>query len=313
MNARTSYAATTRNLDPKSEAGLVQQHADLVKRIAYHVAARLPASVDVEDLIQAGVIGLIEAARHYNGERGASFETYAGIRIRGAMMDELRRGDWAPRSVHRRHREISGAMKTIAQREGREAREDEVIAELKLTPEAYRTALQDAVQCQVLSLDAPPDGSDDPFEAADPNHTPLESLERDEFQATLARAIAALPEREKMVLSLYYDDEMNLREIGAVLDVSESRVCQIHGQALLRIRGQLQDWAGTPRSSKAKKSAEKSAEKSSEKSAEKSAEKSGEKSPGKAGDKSADKPHVSKVHAKPKPTSVFAPQQARAA
>ena len=209
MNARTSYAATTRNLDPKSEAGLVQQHADLVKRIAYHVAARLPASVDVEDLIQAGVIGLIEAARHYNGERGASFETYAGIRIRGAMMDELRRGDWAPRSVHRRHREISGAMKTIAQREGREAREDEVIAELKLTPEAYRTALQDAVQCQVLSLDAPPDGSDDPFEAADPNHTPLESLERDEFQANLARAIAALPEREKMVLSLYYDDEMN--------------------------------------------------------------------------------------------------------
>lgn len=262
MNARTCYAATTQNLDPGSEAALVQQHAELVKRIAFHVAARLPSSVDVEDLIQAGVIGLIEAGRHYNGERGASFETYAGIRIRGAMMDELRRGDWAPRSVHRRHREISGAMKAIEQRNGREATESEVIAELKLTPEAYRAALQDAVQCQVLSLDEPPEGSDDPFEAADPNENPLQALERDEFQHNLARAIAALPEREQLVLSLYYDDEMNLREIGAVLDVSESRVCQIHGQALLRVRAQLQDWAGAERKPRARKAADKPAAKS---------------------------------------------------
>ncbi len=266
MNARNCYTTTTRAVDPRSEAGLVQQHADLVKRIAFHVAARLPASVDVEDLIQAGVIGLLEAARHYNGERGASFETYAGIRIRGAMMDELRRGDWAPRSVHRRHREISGAMKTIEQRVGREAREDEIIAELKLTPEAYRAALQDAVQCQVLSLDEPPEGSDDPFEAADPNENPLQSLERDEFQMRLARAIATLPEREKLVLSLYYDDEMNLREIGAVLEVSESRVCQIHGQALLRVRAQLQDWAAADQKPKSRRSADKATDKSAAKS-----------------------------------------------
>jgi RNA polymerase sigma factor for flagellar operon FliA len=285
MNARTSYTTTTRNLDPTSEAGLVQLHADLVKRIAFHVAARLPASVDVEDLIQAGVIGLIEAARHYNGERGASFETYAGIRIRGAMMDELRRGDWAPRSVHRRHRDISGAMKTIEQRNGREATESEVIAELNLTPEAYRAALQDAVQCQVLSLDEPPEGSDDPFEAADPNENPLQALERDEFQSNLARAIAALPEREKMVLSLYYDDEMNLREIGAVLDVSESRVCQIHGQALLRVRAQLQDWAGVARTEKKKKSA----------------------------DKNGDKAGAGRPPANGRPATAFASQQARAA
>jgi RNA polymerase sigma factor for flagellar operon FliA len=285
MNARTSYTSSARNVDPNSEAGLLQQHADLVKRIAFHVAARLPSSVDVEDLIQAGVIGLIEAARHYNGERGASFETYAGIRIRGAMMDELRRGDWAPRSVHRRHREISGAMKTIEQRNGREATESEVIAELNLTPEAYRAALQDAVQCQVLSLDEPPEGSDDPFEAADPNENPLQSLERDEFQSNLARAIGALPEREKMVLSLYYDDEMNLREIGAVLDVSESRVCQIHGQALLRIRGQLQDWAGVARTPKTRKNA----------------------------DKSADKAVSAKAPSKPKGAAVYAGEQARAA
>ena len=244
--ASSSYSAQSRSAAARAEAALVAQHSDLVRRIAYHVAARLPASVDVEDLIQSGVIGLIEAARHYNGERGASFETYAGIRIRGAMMDELRRGDWAPRSVHRRHREIAGAMKTISQREGREAREDEIIAELQLTPEIYRAALADAVQCQVLSLDAPPEGSDDPFETADHGPTPQQQLERSEFHAHLAQAIASLPERERLVLSLYYDDEMNLREIGAVLDVSESRVCQIHGQALLRVRAQLADWAGAP-------------------------------------------------------------------
>jgi len=230
--------------DRQSEALLVKTHAELVKRIAYHIAARLPPSVDVEDLIQAGVIGLIEAARHFSGDRGASFETYAGIRIRGAMMDELRRGDWAPRSVHRRHREIAGAMKTIAQREGREAREEEVMAELQLTPEIYRAALADAVQCQMLSLDEPPTGSDDPFEAPDHSDTPLEHIEREEFHAKLAQAIRSLPEREGHVLSMYYDDEMNLREIGAVLDVSESRVCQIHGQALLRIRSQMQEWLG---------------------------------------------------------------------
>jgi RNA polymerase sigma factor for flagellar operon FliA len=244
MSADIAYTKMAPRRAPNAEAELVQQHADLVKRIAYHVAARLPASVDVEDLIQAGVIGLIEAARHYNGERGASFETYAGIRIRGAMMDELRRGDWAPRSVHRRHREIAGAMKAIEQREGREAREHEIIAELGLTPEAYRIAIQDAVQCQVLSLDEPPDGSDDPFEAPDPSGSPLEALEHDEFRNRLASAIANLPERERLVLALYYDEELNLREIGAVLDVTESRVCQIHGQALLRIRSQLQDLAG---------------------------------------------------------------------
>lgn len=240
MSLSTAYANVKIARDAPPEAALLQQHAELVKRIAYHLAARLPPSVDIDDLIQAGMVGLIEAARHYNGDRGASFETYAGIRIRGAMVDELRRGDWAPRSVHRRHREISSAMKAIEQREGREAREEEVIAELGLTPEVYRAALADAVQCQVLSLDEPPEGADDPFEAPDPSASPLEALERDELQSRLARAIAGLPERERLVLSLYYDDELNLREIGAVLDVSESRVCQIHGQALLRIRATLQ-------------------------------------------------------------------------
>lgn len=243
MTASAAVFPSSSSSARQAEAGLVKAHADLVKRIAYHVAARLPASVDVEDLIQAGTVGLIEAARHYNGERGASFETYASIRIRGAMVDELRRGDWAPRSVHRRHREIAAAMKTIEQREGREAREEEIIAELGLTPEAYRLAVADAVQCQVLSLDEPGDEGRESYAAPDTGRTPQQALEQEQLQGCLVRAIAELPERERLVLSLYYDDEMNLREIGAVLEVSESRVCQIHGQALLRVRARMARWA----------------------------------------------------------------------
>lgn len=238
MTAKKRYPSQAKSV----EADLVRDHADLVKRIAYHVAARLPPSVDVEDLIQAGVVGLIEAARHYNGERGASFETYAGIRIRGAIMDELRRGDWAPRSVHRRHREIAGAMRAIEQRTGREAREDEIIKELGISAETYHAALQDAVQCQVLSLDTPTQDGEPGFDAVDSTGEPLHTLEDQEFQDLIATAINELPERERLVLSLYYNEEMNLREIGAVLDVSESRVCQIHGQALLRVRSRLAEW-----------------------------------------------------------------------
>jgi len=224
------------------EAQMIQQHSDLVRRIAYHLAARLPPSVDVEDLVQAGLVGLIEAAQHYNGERGASFETYAAIRIRGAMMDELRRGDWAPRSVHRRHREIAQAMRAIEQRTGREAREDELIAELGISGEAYHSALLDAVQCHVLSLDMPKDDDSAEFDCADPSGGPLDDLEHEQFQKAVAEAIKKLPERERLVLALYYDEELNLREIGAVLNVSESRVCQIHGQALLRLRAGLSEW-----------------------------------------------------------------------
>ncbi len=226
---------------PASDTELVQRHSDLVRRIAHHLAARLPASVDVADLIQAGLIGLLEAARNYNGTHGASFETYAGIRIRGAMLDELRRGDWAPRSVHRRLREISTAMRAIEQEQGREVRDVEVADRLGIGVEEYYRHLQDATQCQVLSISGP-DGSDDDLESVAQEGGPQDEVERGEFQAELAAAIDSLPEREKLVLSLYYDDELNLREIGEVLEVSESRVCQVHGQALLRLRAKLGDW-----------------------------------------------------------------------
>lgn len=225
-----------------SEDDLVLRHADLVKRIAHHLAARLPSSVEVDDLIQAGIIGLIEASRNYSGDRGASFETYAGIRIRGAMLDELRHTDWAPRSVHRRLREVSETIRQIEQETGRDAPEREVAGRMGITLEEYRAIVADGARCQVLSLDAGGESGDETMDTPDQDAGPVEHLQHDEFQGALADAIDELPERERMVMSLYYDDELNLREIGAVLGVSESRVCQIHGQALVRLRARLEEW-----------------------------------------------------------------------
>lgn len=239
-----SHPAVPASATAVHEANLVEKHAPLVRRIALHLAARLPASVELDDLIQAGVIGLIEAVRHYSGERGASFETYAGIRIRGAMLDELRQTDWAPRSVHRRLREATEAMRAVEQRTGRAAKDAEVAKQMGVTLSEYHEIVQDAMRCQVMSMDSAYDGDDDRerMDCADASAGPMELLQRDEFRKALAQAIGQLPERERLVMSLYYDDELNLKEIGAVLDVSESRVCQIHGQAMLRLRARLSDW-----------------------------------------------------------------------
>lgn len=226
------------------EAALVNRHLDLVKRIAWHLAARLPASVDTDDLVQAGVIGLIEAARHYSGDRGASFETYAGIRIRGAMVDELRRGDWAPRSVHRRMRDVSSAIRAIEQEVGREARDAEIAEKIGASLSEYHEIVRDATQCQVLSMHGASSDDDDDrdHDVADGGATPYDAVEQAAFMTALTSAIGELPEREKLVMALYYDEELNLREIGSVLDVTESRVCQLHGQALLRLRARLGEW-----------------------------------------------------------------------
>lgn len=234
----------TKEHDPPamSEAELVKRHTDLVRRIAHHLAARLPSSVEIDDLVQAGVIGLIEAARHYSGDRGASFETYAGIRIRGAMLDELRSTDWAPRSVHRRLREVTEAIRAIEQSTGREARETEVAERMGISLKEYQEIVQDGARCQVLSLDVGGEDGNETLDAPDQTAGPLDKLQRREFQDALADAVAGLPERERLVMSMYYDDELNLKEIGQVLDVSESRVCQIHGQALMRLRARLTEW-----------------------------------------------------------------------
>jgi RNA polymerase sigma factor for flagellar operon FliA len=240
MNVASEYLQHSR----ESADELVRRHAPLVRRIAYHLMGRLPASVDVNDLIQSGMIGLLEAARHFATDRGASFETYAGIRIRGAMLDELRRTDWTPRSVHRKSREVAEVIRQIETETGGVAEDAEVMRRLGIGADEYHQILADAACVRLLSLTAADDNEDSAvMDVADEVALePAQSIERDDMREALAAAIGNLPEREQLVMSLYYEQELNLKEIGLVLGVTESRVCQIHGQAVIRLRARLTDW-----------------------------------------------------------------------
>lgn len=233
MNA---YARVAAQVGPTPE-DLVAAHCALVRRIASHLCARLPATVEAEDLMQAGMLGLLEAAGSYDPSRGASFETWAGIRIRGAMLDEVRKLDWTPRSVHRKLRSVGEAMRAVEARTGRPAEGREVAAALGISMDEYHAILRDAAGSRLFSLD-------DAEEAGRPEPAgedgPDAAFARAELARVLGNAILRLPERERLVLSLYYEQELNLKEIGAVLEVSESRVCQLHGQALVRLRALLE-------------------------------------------------------------------------
>ncbi|MDC0662150.1 RNA polymerase sigma factor FliA [Marinobacter sp. SS21] len=221
---------------------LVETHAPLVKKIALHLLARLPDSVQLDDLMQAGMMGLLEAANKYESTKGASFETYAGIRIRGAIVDEIRKGDWVPRSVHRNARRVAQAIKAVESRQGREAQDAEVAQELGMSLDEYHACLNDANGGRLFSLDELNESGDVPIAETDDSDNPLAGITSQAFRRSLADAIEELPEREKLVLSLYYQEELNLKEIGAVLEVSESRVSQIHSQAAMRLRARLSDW-----------------------------------------------------------------------
>ncbi len=235
--------ATYNAVQEQSAEVLVAEHASLVKRIAYHLVNRLPPNVQADDLIQAGMIGLLEASRNYDPSQGASFETYAGIRIRGSMLDEIRRSDWTPRSVHRKARMVAEAMRDIENEEGRDARDVEVADVLGMSLRDYHKILQDASGCRIFSLEELQSVGELPQERKDGAISgPFEGMQRDMFKSELSEAIAGLPERERLVIALYYDKELNLREIGHVLGVSESRVCQIHSQATLRLRSRLSEW-----------------------------------------------------------------------
>jgi RNA polymerase sigma factor for flagellar operon FliA len=196
----------------------------------------------VDDLIQAGMLGLLEAIKNFDASQGASFETYAGIRIKGAMLDEVRRSDWTPRSVHKNSRMISEAIQVIESRNQCEARDADIAGYLGLPTEDYNRMLQDSASCRLFSVDELAENEDHHFDAPSAEEEPLSGLERDGFQQALASEIMRLPERERLVISLYYDDELNLREIGEVLNISESRVSQICTQAVLRLRSRLSEW-----------------------------------------------------------------------
>ncbi len=225
------------------KTALLEQHTVLVKRIAYHLLARLPASVQVDDLIQSGMIGLFEAANNFDNGKGASFETFAGIRIRGAMLDEMRRGDWTPRSVHKNSRMISEAIKQLEAQFGRDVSDIEVAEKLDISLNDYHHILSEVSTGKILGIDDL-GVSEDAIKVGDDYHgdDPYQNIEQSAFKKGLAQCIKSLPEREALVLSLYYDEELNLREIGQILDVSESRVSQIHSQAMHRLKGRMQSW-----------------------------------------------------------------------
>lgn len=239
MIGYTSVAAT----DGFSDEDLITSNVGLVKRIAHHLAARLPSSVEIDDLMQSGMIGLLEAASNFDPGRGASFETYAGIRIRGAMLDDIRKHDWTPRSVHHKYRKVTEAIHEIEAEFGRAAEPAEVADRLGISIDDYHKILSDSASSRLFSLD---ETLDEPNLHRPPpaakTATPDEELFRSQFQDNLAEAIQRLPERERLVLSLYYEQELNLKEIGRVLDVSESRICQIHGQAVMRLRAAAETW-----------------------------------------------------------------------
>lgn len=221
-------------------ADLIERHTQLVNKIAYHLLARLPASVLVDDLIQSGMIGLLEAARNFDSSKGASFETFAGIRIRGAMLDEMRRGDWVPRSVHKNSRSIAMAISEVEKNTGHDAKEAEIAKQLGVGLSEYQQMLRD-VNCGKLVAYEDLNGSEDAVNTESaPQDCIFHEVSEAQFSDKLVSMIKELPEREALVLSLYYDEELNLKEIGLVLEVSESRVSQIHSQALHRLKAKAQ-------------------------------------------------------------------------
>jgi RNA polymerase sigma factor for flagellar operon FliA len=224
---------------------LVRQYTPLVKRIAHHMIARLPASVQIDDLIQAGMMGLLDAATRFDEGQGIQFETFAAQRIRGAMLDELRESDWLPRSARKAQRDIDTAMQKVQQRERRAATESEVAHEMNVSLSQYQQLLADARGSQLVHIDELQGDDDESFferNLPDERDEPSARLTDKRFKSALVAQIGSLPEREKLMMGLYYEQELNFREIAAILGVTESRVCQMHSQAVARLRVGLKEW-----------------------------------------------------------------------
>ena len=230
-------SAYTRNQRQGVE-NLVKEYLPLVKKIGLHLVARLPREVELDDLLQVGMMALVQANANYDPAQGASFSTYAGIRIKGAMLDEVRRNDWVPRPVQQNIRRVADAIKLLEARLGRSVTDKEIAAELGMPLEEYHKLSREFVYSRMTSLEDAGDAGES--EELDP----FAQLEDAQKRQLLARAILTLPEKEKLMMSLYYVEELNLKEIGEVMGVSESRVSQIHGQALARIRAKVSEWGG---------------------------------------------------------------------
>lgn len=227
----------------------VRQYAPLVRRLAHQMVARLPANVELDDMVQAGMMGLMDAVGRYEESQGTQFEHYAASRIRGAMLDELRANDWLPRSARKSQRDIENAIHRLEGKLKRAPSEVEIARELEIGIADYQQMLHEARGAQLVYFDDLGSGSHDEdylerhvATAAEDGGDPGAFLRDKRFRGALVAAIEELPEREKLLMAMYYEQDMNLREIGAVMGVTESRVCQLHSQAVARLRAKLKHW-----------------------------------------------------------------------
>jgi RNA polymerase sigma factor for flagellar operon FliA len=254
MRVMTSQRAAARAAVPPAETGteardrLVMEHVSLVKTLAQRLAQRLPSQVEVSDLVSVGVLGLIDAATRYKPTLGVPFDAFARRRVQGAMLDSLRDMDWAPRSLRRLRREVDSAVAAARRRLGREPEEPEIAAEMSLSLADYERAIEQLRTLElgaVRSLDSATEDGLSHFEiCVDPGEGASAQLERKELREHLARAIQQLPDRERQILSLYFEEELTLAEIGQVIGVGESRVSQLRSLALSRLRTLLRESLG---------------------------------------------------------------------
>ena len=227
-------------------SSLIKQYSPLVRRLAHQMIAKLPANIELDDLIQVGLIGLTDALSRFDIGQGVQFETFATQRIRGAMLDELRGGDWMSRGTRRQQRTIESAVHKLEQKLGRAPVESEIAAEMGVPLDEYQDLLGKVRGTQLVYLeDMSGDEGDEDFldrHVADDSNNPVALLQDQRMRAALVAAIKNLPEREQFVMSMYYEHDMNLKEIAVVLKVTESRVCQLHSQSIARLRVKLRDW-----------------------------------------------------------------------
>jgi RNA polymerase sigma factor for flagellar operon FliA len=225
---------------------MLKQYRPLVRRLAHQMIAQLPANVELDDLIQVGMIGLTDALSRFDAAQGVQFETFATQRIRGAMLDELRGNDWMSRGSRRQQREIETAVHRLEQKLGRAPAESEIAAEMGLALAEYQELLGKVRGTQLVYLeDMSGDEGDNDYldrHVGDEGANPLAQLQDQRMREALVAAIKSLPEREQYVMSMYYEHDMNLKEIAAVLKVTESRVCQLHSQCVARLRVKLRAW-----------------------------------------------------------------------
>lgn len=223
---------------------LIRQYQPLVRRLAHHMMAKLPPSVEVDDLIQVGLIGLSEALTRFEASQGIQFETFATQRIRGAMLDELRENDWMSRGSRKSQKDIEQAMRKLEHRFGRTPAESEIAAELNMSLVDYQSLLSKVRGTQLVYLEDM-NHNDEDYDSfldrhvADSDADPMNLLRDHRLREALVKAIKTLPEREQFIMSMYYEQDMNLKEIAAVLEVTESRVCQLHSQSIARLRSKM--------------------------------------------------------------------------